>query len=380
MQWIQSRRLCVRIALGGYVANREILVSFTPSLSLPPSHNKSFFTFKTNVVEKISLHKSIFTHTRMANQNSLFRSRETNGRLVGPVFPDSVENLYYKVQMSGVMFAPFARANQGLLWRVGKGVNTARACCCLIVAWSCGVLGCFAIYYCCPNDCQSFTTYVPPIIILHSYNSTDVHHHPLYHSTKPDIDMMKRWRLSGRMPYFNGLSSLYYKLATLACNTLPSSLPHLPVRIKGLPYWRCLVLFLHSFPFFNQPLSSSTPRPLTSDIDPRPRHDGFGHDFSNHTREELLTKQELLHYVFIMRCFPATNGFKIYALKNGFLGLGLKQRHARELQPRRSEREREKERESLTRSEILARLFPGSPGRVKNQIFQNKHLICRVKG
>eukprot|EP00116_Pleurobrachia_bachei_P013568 sb/3473830/ len=41
-------------------------------------------------------------------------------------------------------------------------------------------------------------------------------------------------------------------------------------------------------------------------------------------REELLTKQELLHYVFIMRCFPATNGFKIYALKNGFLGLGLK--------------------------------------------------------
>eukprot|EP00116_Pleurobrachia_bachei_P013746 sb/3474008/ len=69
-------------------------------------------------------------------------------------------------------------------------------------------------------------------------------------------------------------------LATLACNNLPSSLPHLPVRIKGLIFvdWRrCLVLFLHSFPFFNQPLSSSTPRPLTSDIDPR--HDGFGHDF-----------------------------------------------------------------------------------------------------
>eukprot|EP00116_Pleurobrachia_bachei_P010036 sb/3470298/ len=75
------------------------------------------------------------------------------------------------------------------------------------------------------------------------------------------------------------------ELATLACNNLPSSLPHLPVRIKGLLWWvgkgqlgnrlvaravifvdwrRCLVLFLHSFPFFNQPLSSSTPRPLTS--------------------------------------------------------------------------------------------------------------------
>eukprot|EP00116_Pleurobrachia_bachei_P014255 sb/3474517/ len=58
-------------------------------------------------------------------------------------------------------FAPFARANQRLLWRVGKGVNTARTCCCMTVRCSCVVPVVFWDLLLEPHDCQSFSTYVP---------------------------------------------------------------------------------------------------------------------------------------------------------------------------------------------------------------------------
>ena len=36
-------------------------------------------------------------------------------------------------------------------------------------------LWCFVIYCCGPDECQSFSTYVPPLTTLHSSSSTDLH-------------------------------------------------------------------------------------------------------------------------------------------------------------------------------------------------------------
>ena len=101
---------------------------------------------------------------------------------------------------------------EGLLWCVGKGGNTARACSgvlCFVFLW------CFVIYCCGPDECQSFSTYVPPLTTLHSSSSTDLHRlrrnissvtvmislflifsPALYHSTNLHIihPDMKRWR------------------------------------------------------------------------------------------------------------------------------------------------------------------------------------------
>ena len=61
---------------------------------------------------------------------------------------------------------------EGLLCWVGKGLNTARACCGVLC---CVFLWCFVIYCCGPDECQSFSTYVPPITTLHSSNFTDLY-------------------------------------------------------------------------------------------------------------------------------------------------------------------------------------------------------------